>query len=125
LHFFNAKLFPIYDTRVVSNEVLGRAFASDWNEFYSDFQPTAMRLFQAKWGSTETKGLQDPTTYIAWANSLIRQRHASLMDDFSQWFMATVGASQAERSLLPQITEYYATAFEFMAIGATYLELGK
>jgi hypothetical protein len=124
-HFFNPKLFPIFDTSVISNQVLGDAFASEWNAFYYQFQPTAHRLFQSRWASTETRGLQDPITYIAWAAKMIGQRHASLMDDFSEWFMAAAGASAEERALLPEIKKYYATAFEYIAIGAMSLELGK
>jgi hypothetical protein len=122
MHFFNPKLFPIYDSRVVSNEVLSKAFAPDWKDFYSKFDTTASRLFQQKWGSTETKGLQDPTTYIAWASSFIHQRYDGLMSEFAEWFWEASDASTDEKGLL-QVKEYYATAFEFIAIGAAYVEI--
>jgi len=104
LHFFNPKLFPIYDNKVIKDKVL-RIFKNDWSD----------------WKNSHAHIEPDYFKYILWANYIIQQNHRGLMSEFVKWF-----AEQVEQKRNPgDLKNYYATAFEFIAIGASLIEEGN
>lgn len=114
-HFFNPTLFPIYDTALVYNTVLTGAFKNDWKSFTDD-------LWEARLPSLDLvgkSGIWWAFAWIIWGSDMIRRNHPDLMGRFAGWF---VRESEGEDSLLKEISSYYATAFEFIAIGAASLE---
>jgi hypothetical protein len=50
---------------------------------------------------------------------MIRNSYDGMMDDFADWFIAAAGDGEELRD---ELKTYYATAFEFIVIGAAHLE---
>jgi len=106
LHFFNPRLFPIWDREVVGGRVF-RRFRSDYREFCKskNLDPYA-------------KGAKFIPNYTLWAGDLIRSSGTKFMNSFARWFRSQVGSHPDTLNVLQDIDKYYATAFEFVAIGA-------
>jgi hypothetical protein len=111
LHFFNPTLFPIYDGKVIENQVL-RVFLDDYFAWVEKEGWLRERDFQ------ETFNLK----YTLWAGSLIQHAHPNLMVCFQDWFKREVQGAEDPHNILDRMDTYYATAFEFVAIGAMCME---
>ena len=108
LHFYNPGLFPIYDTKVIWEQVFKR-FDSDFRRFC----PTV--------GIQYARAVQDGTEkflryYMLWANSLMSVAHPTFMQVFTEWLGKQAGTMLARRSFDP--ATLYARAFEYTATGA-------
>ena len=111
LHFFNPRLFAIYDNDIVLKKVY-RVFRTDWNSCYDEISV-----------KTHDEGIAFYLAYLLWGGHLIRKAYASFMDDFADWFIETVRTEgeQAE-DFRDQLRLSLAVAFEFVMIGAAHLE---
>ena len=104
LHFYNPKLFPIYDKQVIWEQVLCGPFKSEW-------QSVCRRMGIV---FRETSGRFN-ISYTRWAAEAIQNAAPGLMPYFADWFREEAGN---EAETLSDLESYYATAFEFVAIGA-------
>jgi len=109
LHFFNPRLFVIYDNDVILGRVY-RVFKEDWIACYRRFRPTA-----DEW-------LNFYVAYLLWASHMVRKSHERLMEDFADWFIQTVSDEADAQDFRNELRLSYATAFEFIVIGAAQLE---
>jgi hypothetical protein len=109
LHFFNPSLFPIYDTDAVWNRVCNGVFKADYRDFcdHHGFYPN------------ET-GARFNLAYTLWAAELIARADPGTMATFAFWAAEQAGSSPETESILGDLRQYYAVAFEFIAVGATY-----
>ena len=112
LHFCNPRLFPIWDWDIVWYRVMWEdaPFRGEYNAFCRE------------------RGLK-PTTdepvfllyYYLWAASYIQSAAEDFMVWFADWmdrhYHADLVSTQTDR----QVSTLYATAFEFVAIGAAHL----
>jgi len=111
LHFFNQRLWVIYDTDVILNKVF-RVFKQDWGSFYAKIAVT-----------TRDEWINFYLAYLLWASHMIRTAYPRLMDDFANWFIEAVNEEGANADdFRDELRLSYATAFEFIAIGAAHLE---
>ncbi len=107
LHFFNPKLFPIYDNQIIKKEVL-KTFSDDWSSFKDDICTKNI-----------DKGIETYFCYVLWASNIFKQSQNGVMNKFIKIFAKRIEGNPLE---LPRdLTEYYATAFEFISIGASEL----
>lgn len=106
LHFYNPTLFPIYDQAVIWNQVLNGTFKGDYLAFCSTNGLNPLELTD-----------KFNVNYTWFAAEIIKRADPSLMPYFSSWIQGLVGAAGPPR-VLAQVNTYYATAFEFIAIGA-------
>jgi hypothetical protein len=110
LHFYNPRLFVIYDNEVVVGHVY-RVFKKDWSGCYRRF------------ASTGDRWLDFYLAYLLWASRSISTGYRRLMDDFAEWFIEAVrGEGEEAEDLREELRLSYATAFEFIVIGAAHLE---
>jgi len=107
-HFFNPMLFPVYDTKYVYRKVLLEVFKKDWDEF----NPLPSLTLPGK------EGIYDALWWILWGSEMIHRSHPHLMERFAAWFLKCQDAGDELRE---EVRTYYATAFEFIAIGAAEL----
>jgi hypothetical protein len=115
-HFFNPCLFPIYDTAVIYNKVLKNAFREDWNAFKPHVPPD--------FTLNGKEGIWDAFYWIVWGNELIRGCDPKLMEHFAEWFIQETKRPDDDVSdMREELKTYYATAFEFISIGACYLKM--
>jgi hypothetical protein len=105
-HFYNPKLFPIYDTEVVENRVF-KCFRKDYRQFCTS------RGYDAS-----DSGAQFLRNYVAWASECVRGAHDQYMNTFADWILDELPRREAERLDPQNVCSLYATAFEFNAIGA-------
>lgn len=112
-HFFNPMLFPIYDTDVIWNRVLNGVFKQDYRRWCTSIEVEPWRIY--------TESARFNLTYTLMAGDLLRSADEEFMKYFSQWFRAQVAGSDDENTVLLEIDRYYATAFEFVAVGAACL----
>jgi hypothetical protein len=111
LHFFNQRLWVIYDSEVVVGQVY-RVFKRDWNAGY--------RGIAADSGDA---GINFYLAYLLWASRMIRTAYPGFMDDFADWFIETVAGGVADaEDFQDELRLSFATAFEFVVIGAAHLE---
>jgi hypothetical protein len=109
-HFYNPSLFPIYDISVVWHDALNGVFRNDYrnwckeNDLYWNDQTARFNL-----------------NYLCFAADMIRQADNSFMQYFSGWFKQQVVGHPDEQGVLHEMNDYYSTAFEFVAIGASHL----
>jgi hypothetical protein len=112
LHFFNPRLFPIYDTAVICNIVF-KAFKDDWSGFIEQ-----ERL-------KDDQGCPWLANYVLWAARLVKAGDQLLMNQFATWFGNRLSSKDPNAQLPADLDKYYAAAFEFVAIGAAHLEQEK
>jgi hypothetical protein len=110
LHVFNPALFPIYDIAVVWNKVCNGVFRQDYLDFchrrgYSPGERTA----------------QFNLNYTLWASEYMQLADSDLMDNYVGWLARQVGGSRDAGNILGDARQYYAAAFEMIAIGAACL----
>jgi hypothetical protein len=109
LHFFNPSLFPIFDNTFIFNEVL-KVFSNDFLEC------------GRKTGFGEEPEEEDYYgLYLVWASEMISLGGDEFMSDFAEWFTRQVHGKDDSEGVLAELPHYYATAFEFVAIGAAKL----
>ena len=109
LHLFNPTLFPVFDNAFIANEVL--------KVFSNDFLKCGRKAgFGEESEEEDYYGL-----YMLWASELIRLGGDEFMNDFAEWFTSQVHGKEDSEGILTQAPRYYATAFEFVAIGAAKL----
>lgn len=111
LHFYNPELFPVYDNEVIRNKVLKR-FKNEFREFCRAFSPPY------DVGDTPTFY----KNYISWGAALLVSAHPRFMEIFAEWLANQPGAELSKRQF--DASRLFATAFEFMIIGA-YAESGE
>lgn len=124
LHFVNPGLFPIWDWGIVWYKVMWRepgvrngAFRKEYSAFCArmkkvdrDFEP-------------QENGARFILNYTLWAAEYIQQADIEFMRWFSDWMSHHFSDDLAKYNLSQRIHTFYATAFEFVAIGAAHLEL--
>lgn len=111
LHFWNPCLFPIWDSEVISQKVLIKVFSDECKAACEDQ------------GSRFRDGSENfLLAYTWWAGKLIAEANENLMDYFSGWFIDHTGGTALTEFSKKDILIYYATAFEYIAIGAARLE---
>jgi hypothetical protein len=110
LHFFNPSLFPIYDNRVIENGALKR-FKLDYETFLSSSSLTSSRYRDVYL-----------LRYSAWARSLILAGGSGLMTLFAKWFCEQVSGHPDPQTVCADVNQYYATAYEFIVVGAALSE---
>jgi hypothetical protein len=111
LHFFNPGLFVIWDRAIIHGKVY-HAFRDDWDSSYQDILV-----------ETDDKWMRFYLAYLLWAGKVLRQGASDLMAGFATWFVGAVRDDRNADDFRQQLMRYYATAFEFIAIGSTLLEL--
>ena len=112
LHFYNPKLFPIYDEKVIWGQVFKR-FGAEFQTFcFSTPGISCNNDYTALWYHN----------YICWASSLMSVAHENFMRTFLDWLGNEQGTALAMRKFDP--TTLYAMAFEYTATGASVVESG-
>jgi hypothetical protein len=111
-HFFNPMLFPIYDYEVIWKRVLDGVFRSDYREWCAAH-------------GTHSRADMDSArlnlNYTLMAADMIRRADGEFMDFFARWFCQQAAGEPDGHRVLDDMKSYYATAFEFVAIGAAHL----
>ncbi len=105
LHFYNPRMFPIYDNEVVW-EMVFRRFKPEFKQF----------CHTAKLPYDEGFTALFYTNYVCWASSLLAGAHPQFMQDFVDWLDKQPGVNKPRKI---DASTLYATAFEFTAIGAS------
>jgi hypothetical protein len=114
LHFFNPRLFVIYDNDIVLKKVY-RVFGEDWNSCYDRISV-----------NTDDKGIAFYLAYLLWGGQVTGNAYPTFMDEFAGWFIAAVRSEGEDaEAYRNELRSFFATAFEFVVIGATYLERGS
>ena len=109
LHFFNPRLFPIYDIAFIWGNVVDGAFRDEYRKFCR-----ANGLHPRE--STQQFNLQ----YTLWANSIMQNVDEECMEVFAQWFVAQAGHHHDPENALAEVNQYYAAAFEMISLGAAH-----
>jgi hypothetical protein len=102
LHFYNPSLFPIYDEKMIWNNVI-TPFEAEFRNFRGN---------EYYWRD-ETFLLY----YWGWASSLLSGAHEGFMQVFGDWLNKQPGSNLSQRRF--DYTRLYARAFEFTALGAS------
>lgn len=110
LHFFNPRLFPIYDTEVIGNRVF-RVFDADYRSFCAE----------NGWSSTAS-GPAFLMNYMYWAKMLLAGAGPQFMPAFVNWLSDELPRKRFEALDRTYLSHLYATAFEFTIIGAAVAE---
>ena len=105
LHFYNPELFPVYDNEVIGHKVL-RHFRNEFREFCWAFSPP--------YDVDDTPIFY--RNYMCWGAALLASAHPQFMKIFAEWLAKQPGAELSTRQFDP--SRLFATAFEFMIIGA-------
>lgn len=122
LHFFNPKLFPIYDKYYIKDMVM-RAFKDDFNIFQFHFLISHKNL-QKEVHPRVFKYL----TFLLWVNHIFQANRDNIpqcTDYFARWFCNKLKEENYDKEKINDIrihiVNYYATLFEFVAIGAAFI----
>jgi hypothetical protein len=114
LHFFNPRLFPIYDRAVVMNQAFPRFRASinasrdRWRAHLAPYESD--RLYK--------RGLGTYLHYLLWAADCVQAANTdATMRVFARRFRQMAHAETQEVHCPADIDTYYATAFEFAMVG--------
>jgi hypothetical protein len=105
LHFYNAELFPVYDSEVIWKKVLTR-FKGEFRDF--------CLAFSQPWDFGDT-----PTfyrNYMSWGAYLLGQAHPEFTKAFADWLAKQPGANLSRRNF--DASRLFATAYEYTIIGA-------
>lgn len=101
LHFYNPKLFPIYDGKFVERGIL-KTFSADWKNFTT--YPKISDL-----------NLQKYLKYIYFGNHLIKGQNKLIKREFRKHLK-----THAVDLYSDKLQNYYSLSFEFLALGAYY-----
>lgn len=105
LHFYNAELFPVYDSEIIWKRVLTR--------FKEEFRNFCV-AFSRPWDFGDT-----PTfyrNYMSWGAHLVGQAHPQFMNVFEGWLAKQPSANLSVRNF--DASRLFATAYEYTIIGA-------
>lgn len=115
LHFFNPRLFPIYDRAVVRN----RAFPRFRAEIRTACERWEAALAPLRSQREFARGLNDYVHYLIWAAETVRGADvAASMGTFGAAFRTMVADEKRGATPPPGLETYYATAFEMAMVGA-------
>jgi hypothetical protein len=114
LHFANPGLFPIWDTKVIWDGVMRGVFRTEYRRFCGDHR---FRFYE--------NGPEFLLNYYLWAADYIQQCNDEFMDWFVNWMEREYADDLAKYDVRQELHGFYATAFEFVAIGAASLEQGE
>jgi hypothetical protein len=115
-HFFNPRLFPIFDRAFVRNRVfpLCRPLIDESKWRWRD------QTAPLECDSRYERGLGEYLHYVLWAaDSFGGMDTAALMSVFTSQFSAMLEAEGRDTSPPSGLETYFAAAFEFVVIGAT------
>jgi len=116
LHFFNPRLFPIYDRAVVRDKAFPH-FSSKINESKKRWHDGVAAFVDEPLFKL---GLGDYLHYLLWAADCFAAIDArATMQVFAQCFAAMLEAEGSDALMPPNIELNYANAFEFAMIGAS------
>ena len=107
LHFSNPGLYPIFDTDAVWNTVCKGSFKQDYHDFCNRHQLKP----------NETSGRFN-LNYTLWASELLKEADPRFMAIFAEWMIRQIPDTEDQDAFALKLSSYYATAFEFLAIGA-------
>lgn len=116
IHFYNPALFPIYDYAVMWQQVLNGVFQGDWYGWCLKRGIEPLEIDAESESSAKFN-----VHYSVFAAEAIQQSDSRFMDVFAEWFKSQVGSHPDPYGVLNDIHRYFATAFEFVAIGAAQL----
>ncbi len=105
LHFYNAELFPVYDSEIIWKKVLTR-----FKEEFRDFCVALSR----PWDFGDTPLFY--RNYMSWGAHLLEQAHPQFMNVFEGWLGKQPSANLSARSF--HASRLFATAYEYTIIGA-------
>jgi len=105
LHFYNAELFPVYDSEVIWKKVLTR-----FKEEFRDFCVASSRPWD--FGDTPTFY----RNYMSCGAHLLGHAHPQFMKAFESWLAEQPTANLSKRNL--DVSRLFATAYEYAIIGA-------
>ena len=105
LHFYNAELFPVYDSEVIWKKVLDY-FKDEFKDFCLAFSPPW------NWENTPTFY----RNYMGWGSYLLAAAHPRFMEVFAEWLAKQPGADLSNRHF--DAERLFATAYEYTIIGA-------
>lgn len=105
LHFYNAELFPIYDSEVIWKMVLAR-----FKKEFKDFCVASSRPWD--FGDTPTFYVN----YMNWGSYMLGQAHPQFMKVFEGWLAEQPTANLSTRNF--DASRLFATAYEYTIIGA-------
>lgn len=111
LHFYNPKLFPMYDTTYVNNRLLS-IFRDNWKDFITRFNLSNCQ----KEDSEFKKYIQ----YIYWAHSVFD--NIKNPNDIMEYFSKKIEQEIPKEEKKLDFTQYFALAFEFISLGACELK---
>lgn len=108
LHLYNPRLFLIFDNAVIAQSVLP-AFRTEWQSFTNPVLdlPTSIEA-------------RNYLKYLFWAASLIQEKKEEIASAFTQWLTEQMLFEGASETPPAESREWYATAFECVAIGAMH-----
>ena len=109
-HFFNPRLFPIYDNELIWKQVCCSCFKADYQDLCAR---TGIQFYETT--------VSFNVSYTVWASEMIQSADPSFMPDFAEWFGEQVAGQPDPENVLSEIHQYYSTAFEFVALGAAAL----
>ena len=115
LHICNPGLFPIWDVDVMWNQVM-------WER--APFRREYAAFCQSRGFNPTTNEHVFNLNYTLWAASYIQDADSDFMTWFGAWLGMNYRSDIAAARLEQAVSTLYATAFEFVAIGAAYLETG-
>jgi hypothetical protein len=116
LHFANPSLFPMWDQEVIQGKVMGGKSAA----FHCEYKTFCRDHWFSVWENRPDFNLY----YTLWSTDYINQSHPELMDWFLDWMNVHFSSDIENYGLAPILCGYYATAFEFIVIGAALIEKG-
>jgi hypothetical protein len=110
LHFFNPRLFPIYDGAFMWAKVANGAFSEDYTDFcrHNGF-------------ATKENTVRFNLQYTLWASEIMAAAGNDCMATFSRWFATQVDGYPDPAGVLEDVPTYYAAAFATVAIGAAHM----
>jgi hypothetical protein len=103
LHFYNPRLFPIYDDGVIWKEILTGPLLGTWSQ--------VCRKYGIEFTESTHRFL---ATYCAWAGEVMQAASPNTMQVFSDQFRANAGIGADH---FPDLSTYYAAAFEYILFG--------
>lgn len=120
LHFINPSLFPIWDWDVLWYKVMWRQPKVRDAAFRAEYEDFCHRNhFQAG-----ENGAVFLLNYSLWAAYYIQHGDPDFMTWFATWMHLNFSDDLTKYYMADKVSSLFATAFEFVAIGAAYLELG-
>lgn len=112
LHIVCPELMPIWDWEYIWYKVMYGAFRNEYQQFCDD------NSFER-----EENGSVFLRNYALWAAYYIQNGDRNFMEWFTEWMISYFADDISHYEMEARIPMLYATAFEFVAIGAAFLQL--